>query len=71
MSRDPQEDGDTQKADEKSRRTPTPSGGRPGPRRFPGWVLVPLGGLAGWVVSGWLGAALGAAIGAVLWRSRA
>lgn len=52
-------------------RTPTPSGGRPTPRRFPGWLLIPLGGLAGWIVSSWMGAAFGALIGAVLWRVRA
>ena len=39
-------------------------------RRVPAWVVVPLAALAGWAGAGWLGAALGAVAGVLLWRSR-
>lgn len=67
----PTPEGDAGPSPGRRDRTPTPSGGRPTPRRFPGWLLIPLGGLAGWIVSSWMGAAFGALIGAVLWRVRA
>lgn len=42
-----------------------------GPRRFPGWLLIPLGGAAGGFVAGWPGLAFGAAVGLLVWRVRA
>lgn len=44
---------------------------RPRARRFPGWLLIPLGGTAGGIVSGWAGAAFGCLVGLLIWKSRA
>lgn len=57
--------------EEERQRTETPGLGSAQARRFPGWLLLPLGGLAGWAVSGWAGAILGAVVGTLVWRTRA
>lgn len=44
---------------------------RGGPARYPGWLLIILGGAAGGAFVGWWGVAFGAAVGFVIWRSRA
>ena len=42
----------------------------PETRRFPGWLLIPLGAAAGGIVGGWGGAAFGALAGLLIWRGR-
>lgn len=42
-----------------------------GPRRYPGWLLIPLGALTGAAFSGWWGGAFGAVVGFLAWRMRA
>lgn len=40
-------------------------------RRYPGWLLIPLGGGAGWLFGGWGGLVFGVVVGFLLWRTRA
>lgn len=59
--------------EEIERRHPTPSvrSGGSGPRRFPGWILIFLGGAVGGIIAGWGGLAFGALAGLAIWRMRA
>ena len=38
--------------------------------RAPGWVVPIVGAASGWVFAGWMGAAFGAMVGTIIWKSR-